>query len=64
MKTLLKLIFDDPRLVSVLVIFLLLAGIFKIAHQPVLVAVSIWIGLVVSLLFALMHPLRNAMRSK
>ena len=64
MKTLFKLIFDDPRLVSVLLAFLLLAGVFTLSHQPILVAVSIWVGLPAALLSAVLYPLKKALRSE
>ncbi len=60
MKTLVKLIFDDPRLVLVLVVFLILAVIFKVVHQPTLVAISIWVGVLASLLNAVRYPLQKA----
>ncbi len=60
MKTLVKLVFDDPRLVLVLVFFLVLAVIFKITHQPILVAISIWVGILASIFNAVRYSLQKA----
>nr|NNM89930.1 hypothetical protein [Bacilli bacterium] len=64
MKTALKLIFDDPRLFYVLVAFLLLAVFFHLIHQPVLVAIAIWIGILVGLINATTYAFRVKKGSK
>ena len=64
MKTAIKLIFDDPRLFYVLVVFLLLAVVFHLLHQPLLVAIAIWIGILVGLINATTYAFRAKKGSK
>lgn len=58
LKKALGLVVDDARLVGVLALFLLAAFLLHVAGQPLLAAVAIWLGLIVSLTVSVSHELR------
>lgn len=58
-KTILGLIYDDARLVLTLGVALAISLIFRLAHQPLIAAVLIWAGLIVSLWISIEHELKQ-----
>ena len=62
-KTLVGLIYDDARLVITLALALVLALMLRLAHQPLLAAMVIWLGLIIALWVSIEHELSKKQKS-
>lgn len=59
LKTLWGLVYDDARLVVTLIAALAAALLLSLAHQPLLAAVAIWLGLIIALWVSIEHELKR-----
>lgn len=65
LSTLWGLLVDDGRLAWTLLVFLAVSAILsRVAHLPFIGAVTIWLGLMASLVFSVEHQLRIKTKGK